>query len=108
MKRFTKSLIIVAAMGSCVLVTAQTGRAPAMSPPPTDQAQQRAEQEMDAQMQRRQMETAAPTSTFDQLDTQHLGYLTLADAKKDRWLSKHFRQCDTSGDGQVSRVEYAS
>lgn len=105
-----KRLVLALAFGTLAVQAAgaQTAKAPAAAPPPTDQSQQRAEQEMERQMERRQMETGAATSTFDQLDTRRIGYLTAADAKKDRWLDKHFKLCDTDGDQQVTRIEYSS
>lgn len=93
-------LALVAGIASVPAIAQQYGRTPPMNPP-TDQAQQRSEQ-----MERQSMQSAMPTSTFEQLDTKHLGYLSASDAKRDRWLGIHFKQCDTDGDRQVTRSEY--
>jgi hypothetical protein len=45
---------------------------------------------------------------FDTLDTMHAGYLTKNNVRNDPWLSQHFASCDTNGNGQVTRSEYAS
>ena len=91
---------LVAGIASMPAVAQQYGRTPPMNPP-TDQAQQRSEQ-----MEHQTMNTAMPTSTFDQLDTKHLGYLSATDARRDRWLGVHFKQCDIDGNKQVTRSEY--
>lgn len=44
--------------------------------------------------------------TFDQLDSQHHGYLMRTDVSRDTWLASHFSQCDTNSDAQLSRSEY--
>ncbi|MBO9664091.1 hypothetical protein [Dokdonella sp.] len=48
------------------------------------------------------------TVSFDQLDLKQAGYVTRGDSENHSWLSRHFRQCDTNGDEQVSRAEYAA
>lgn len=34
------------------------------------------------------------------------GYVTQTEARKDAWLSSRFPQCDTNGDGKLTRSEY--
>jgi len=101
MKRFALTLSTVVSVLLCPLAIAQASRAPAMG-----QAQPQAEREMETQMMRQQAQR--PTSTFDQIDTKHLGYVTTTDAKKDPWLSKNFKHCDANGDGQVTRAEFTT
>lgn len=43
---------------------------------------------------------------FTTLDGSHNGYVTKADAKNDKWLTKHFNRCDTNKDGRISQPEY--
>lgn len=43
---------------------------------------------------------------FDTLDHSSTGYLTRADAARDRWLGGHFQQCDADRDGRLTRAEY--
>jgi len=100
MKRLVLTLPTAMLALSCTLAIAQVGRYQPSSPPPSQTLQR---DQQDAQMRR---QADAPTSTFDQLDTEHLGYVTAAGARKDAWLAKHFKKCDTNGDGQVSRTEY--
>ncbi|HKE49065.1 MAG TPA: EF-hand domain-containing protein [Rhodanobacteraceae bacterium] len=92
---------LMAGIASAPAFAQQYGRTPMN--PPTDQAQQRNEQ---TQMERRAMDNALPTMTFDQLDTRHAGYLSASDAQRDHWLGMHFKQCDTDGNRQVTRPEY--
>jgi hypothetical protein len=45
---------------------------------------------------------------FKSMDTNKSGYLTAADIKSHKWLSKNFSRCDADHDGQLSQKEYAS
>lgn len=59
----------------------------------------------------RQVEQSAhvnEAAPFDRLDRKQVGYVTRGDSKRNSWLSRHFHQCDTNGNGQVSRAEYAA
>lgn len=51
-------------------------------------------------------QTRSAHMTFDQLDSQHHGYLMRTDVSRDAWLASHFSQCDTNSDAQLSRSEY--
>ncbi len=44
-------------------------------------------------------------SKFNQLAGSK-GYVTQSQAAGDPWLQQHFQQCDSNGDGQLSRAEY--
>ena len=102
MKRLT-TLLVPAAAGvlECSIALAQAGLPP--TSPPVDERQEQAERKMDEQMMKH---PARPTSTFDQLDVDHHGYLTAADRKKDPWLAKNFQRCDTDGNGHLTRMEF--
>ncbi len=43
---------------------------------------------------------------FNNLDTNHDGYLTRAEAAKNPYLEKRFKEADRNGDGKLSRTEY--
>ena len=45
---------------------------------------------------------------FKTMDTNKSGYLTTADIKSHKWISKNFSRCDADHDGQLSQKEYAS
>ncbi|MBO9662895.1 hypothetical protein [Dokdonella sp.] len=101
MKRFTTILASAAAALVCSLALARNDTPP--TSPPVDEQQAQAERNMEEQMMKH---PTRPTSTFDQLDVDHHGYLTAADRKKDPWLAKHFQRCDTDGDGRLTRMEF--
>lgn len=88
------------------LAFAQAGK-----PPMNEQEQvQREEQEMQNRANEHAMtpkRTEEPKA-FEQLDRNKVGYLTLDDARRDKWLSEHFAQCDLDRNNQVSRDEYAT
>jgi hypothetical protein len=47
-------------------------------------------------------------NVFGSLDQSHKGYLNKADVASNQFLSGHFQQCDTNGDGQLSSQEVSS
>lgn len=45
---------------------------------------------------------------YEQLDANNAGKITAQQAKNDKWLSTHFKACDTDHDQSVSKDEYAA
>ncbi|MHB1586247.1 MAG: EF-hand domain-containing protein [Acidiferrobacteraceae bacterium] len=43
---------------------------------------------------------------FNTLDRGHKGYLTRSDVKSDPSVFRHFSQCDTNGNGKLTRSEF--
>lgn len=44
--------------------------------------------------------------SFNTLDRGHKGYLTRSDVKSDPSVFRHFSQCDTNGNGKLTRSEF--
>jgi hypothetical protein len=53
-------------------------------------------------------ETRVAHPDFNTLDTKKNGYLTVADVKGSKWLSKNFARCNSSHNGRLSAQEYAN
>lgn len=53
-------------------------------------------------------ETAENYSTFDGLDKDHDGYISLTEAKSDPELLKHWMVLDTDADGKIEIVEFSA
>jgi hypothetical protein len=51
---------------------------------------------------------AAPSAAFSKLDTNKDGYISKAEAKKDKELSKSFDSLDANHDGKLDPAEFAA
>lgn len=43
---------------------------------------------------------------FENLDRNHVGYLTREDARNDPWLARNFDRCDVNHKDRITRTEY--
>lgn len=75
--------------------------APGSLPPPTNPA-------LGAAGRQPPMVDGQAATVFSSLDQNHKGYLNKSDVASHQYLSSHFQQCDTNGDGQLSSQEVAS
>lgn len=112
------SLLIALPLGLLFAGAAMAQQPTTQQDPTTTQDQQQSQDmqmerdraRSDSTMQHDRMNPAARSAarnpTFDQLDSQHHGYLMRTDVRRDAWLASHFSQCDTNSDAQLSRSEY--
>jgi len=52
--------------------------------------------------------TNSPRQVLARLDTSHKGYLSQPDVASNSYLSSHFAQCDTNGDGKLTEDELST
>ena len=50
-------------------------------------------------------QTSDSRQLFAQLDRAHRGYLGKSDVTSNQYLSRHFGECDSDGDGRLSSAE---
>ncbi len=53
-----------------------------------------------------QTKSTGPILTFEELDNNKNGYITMDEAKQSMDISKNFKQIDSNGDGNVTITEF--